>query len=143
MDQAAAVIAIKEWLFICASPMSNDGIRIIGAITALDRQATPEVIGIAVREALAASSWVAPAATEESWRASYEPITIVTGFENIRDLMLAATMVTVDEKGEILALTLAEKPAKGNFLTLPMLEAMTPAGQRLIGDAVQRLLAAS
>ena len=57
MGHAAAVFAIEDWLFICASPMSEDGIRIVGAITTLDRQIDPTAIGIAVQEALARLEW--------------------------------------------------------------------------------------
>ena len=67
----------------------------------------------------------------------------VTGFENFRDLMLAADLVTVEEEGETLTLALAEKPPKNDVLVIPMFAAMMAEGQRLIGDNVQQLLAAS
>ncbi|MEO9131229.1 MAG: hypothetical protein ABI240_08480 [Sphingomonas sp.] len=77
--------------------MSEADIRTIGAFTTLANDAAPQAIGAAVQNALNASERLAPAATEQSVHASYEPLLNLTGIATIWDLFLAAKLVTIDE----------------------------------------------
>lgn len=141
MRRAAAVLATGDWLFVCAAPMSERGLSVLGAVTTLDARAVPETIGDAVREALEGSRQPAPSLTDRSLHASYEPMLAVTGAASLRDLLLSTVMISIEDDGAALRLELVEKPNPRAMPAIPVAEAAAPDGGRVIGAAVLKLLA--
>ena len=118
--------------------MTDAGVRTVGNVTILSRDAEAHLLGLHVEQALRASARLAQTATEQDW----QPFCAATGLSTLKDFMLAAALVTIDADHDgTLTIARAERPDRGNEVKLSVTDgAFEPIGRSAIGDAVARMV---